>query len=88
MEVSKMTIDMFATGALIWIPSNTRRWVNDKEQLQIFPTSLSMTKVPMLGIFKGYSWNGECEVLCADGVWSFEQGDLKRYQGAREINRC
>ena len=33
----------------------------------------------MLGIFKGYTWSCECEVLCADGVWSFDQGDIKPY---------
>ena len=35
-------INLFNTGALIWIPSQTRRWVNDKEQLQIFPNMLSV----------------------------------------------
>lgn len=72
-------INLFNTGALIWIPSDTKRWINDKEQLQIFPHTTSITKVPMLGIFKGYTWSGECEVLCPDGVWSFAQDDLKIY---------
>ena len=83
-------INLFNTGALIWIPSDTRRWLNDKEQLQIFPNMLSVTKVPMLGIFKGYTWSGECEVLCADGVWSFDQGDIKPYvvKKQKEVSVC
>ncbi len=77
-------INLFNTGTLIWIPSNTKRWVNDKEQLQIFPTIQSITKVPMLGVFKGYTWSGECEVLCPDGIWSFDQGDLKIYNSTKK----
>jgi len=76
-------INLYNIGALIWIPSSTKRWVNDKEQLQIFPQHLSVTRIPMLGIFKGYTWGGDCEVLCPDGVWSFDQGDIKPYSNKR-----
>ena len=72
-------INLFNAGALIWIPSETKRWVNDTEQLKIFPSVYSFTKMPMLGIFKSYTWSGECEVLCPDGVWSFDQKDIKPY---------
>lgn len=83
-------INLYNIGALIWIPSSTRRWVNDKEQLQIFPNMLSVTKTPMLGIFKGYTWSGECEVLCPDGVWNFDQQDIKPYvtKKPREVSVC
>ena len=83
-------ISMFSIGALIWIPQSTRRWVNDKEQLQIFPNMLSVTREPMLGIFKGYTWSGECEVLCPDGLWSFDQKDIKAYitKKPKEVNLC
>ena len=83
-------INLFNTGALIWIPSETRRWINDKEQLQIFPQTQSVTRVPMLGIFKGYTWSGECEILCPDGIWSFDQGDIKPYTAKqkKELKTC
>lgn len=75
-----MQIRIFNAGALIWIPSHTKRWLdNDGDQLKIFPHTLSVTKRPMLGIFKCYNFNGNAEVLCPDGIWSFEKDDLKPY---------
>ena len=76
-------INLYNIGALIWIPSDTKRWINDTEQLKIFPSSYSITKMPMLGIFKGYTWSGECEVLCPDGIWAFEQSDIRAYTHKR-----
>ena len=81
-----MTLDMFVKGALLWIPQNTRRWVEDPNQIQLFPHTLSVTRQPMLGVFKGYNFSGTCEVLCPDGVWSFEQNDVKPYNGIKGVN--
>ena len=63
-------ISLFKSGALVWLPSNSRRfrWGEGVRQLSLFPQDYSITKVPLIGVLKGYTDRGDCEVLFQDGT--------------------
>ena len=81
-------INLFSKGALLWIPSQTKRWASDGDQLKLFPSTMSITKVPMLGVFKTYTWSGDVEVLCPDGVWVISNSDAKLYLNKKSEVVC
>ena len=70
---------MFKTGDLVYVPQSVHRFVknslNDELKLDYYK-SLSITKKPMLGIFKQFSEGGECVVTFADGAWMISLKDI------------
>jgi hypothetical protein len=74
-------ISLFKSGALVWLPSESKRfrW-STKTQLELFPKDYSITKVPLIGVLKGYTLRGDCEVLFQDGIWEVEARDLSSYE--------
>ena len=74
-------ISLFSPGALVWLPAETKRfqWENNL-QLELFPKKYSITKIPLIGVLKGYTDRGDCEVLFQDGIWNVETKDLSSYE--------
>ena len=81
-------IYLFSPGALVWLPAETRRfqWENDL-QLELFPKKYSVTKIPLIGVLKGYTSRGDCEILFRDGIWNVETKDIKSYEDSPEQRR-
>jgi hypothetical protein len=84
------SISLFRPGSLVWLPAQAKRfrWESNL-QLEIFPKDYSITKIPLIGILKGYTNRGDCEVLFRDGIWDVEAKDLSTYVdtlGQRERN--
>ena len=81
-------LSLFRPGALVWLPASSRRfrW-SDSLQLELFPKEASITKVPLIGVLKGYNNRGECEVLFQDGIWDVEAKDLSSYEDTPEQRR-
>ena len=76
---------LISVGSLVWLPASSRRWVwNENAQLALFPEITSITKIPMIGVVKGYTNAGDCEVLLPDGVWQVQLRDLKEYYGEKD----
>ena len=81
-------ISLFRPGALVWLPANTRRYKwSDSLQLELFPKEYSITKVPLIGVLKGYTDRGDCEVLFQDGLWDVEPNNLSSYENTPEQRR-
>ena len=82
-------ISLFKSGALVWLPSNSRRfrWGEGVRQLSLFPQDYSITKVPLIGVLKGYTDRGDCEVLFQDGIWEVESKDLSSYEDTPQQRR-
>ena len=78
-------ISLFRPGALVWLPAESRRfrWSSDL-QLELFPKEASITKIPLIGVLKGYNNRGECEVLFQDGIWEVESQHLSSYEDTPE----
>tara|TARA_B100000131_G_C17875029_1_gene515855 strand:- start:248 stop:535 length:288 start_codon:yes stop_codon:yes gene_type:complete len=81
-------ISLFRPGALVWLPANTKRfkWGTDV-QLELFPEEYSITKIPLIGVLKGYSNRGDCEVLFPDGLWDVEPKELYSYEDSPHQRR-
>ena len=73
-------LSLFSPGALVWLPASAKRvrWSSDL-QLELFPKEYSLTKVPLIGVLKGYTDRGQAEVLFQDGIWDVEPNDLFDY---------
>jgi len=83
-----MNLDLFSVGSLVWLPAHSKRfrWVNNL-QLELFPKEASITKIPLIGVLKGYNNRGDCEVLFQDGIWDVEARDLSSYEDTPEQRR-
>tara|TARA_B100000131_G_scaffold308394_1_gene337690 strand:- start:889 stop:1176 length:288 start_codon:yes stop_codon:yes gene_type:complete len=81
-------ISLFKPGALVWLPAETKRfrWSDDL-QLELFPKEYSITKIPLIGVLKGYTDRGDCEVLFQDGIWNIESKDVKDYEDSPSQRR-
>jgi len=55
--------------------------------LELFPKKYSITKIPLIGVLKGYTDRGDCEVLFQDGIWNVETRDLSSYENTPEQRR-
>ena len=79
---------LFSPGTLVWLPAETKRfqWENNL-QLELFPKKYSITKIPLIGVLKGYTDRGDCEVLFQDGIWNVETRDLSSYENTPEQRR-
>ena len=79
-------MNLISIGSLVWLPADSKRWVWDrsKGQLSLFPEVASITKIPMIGVLKGYTNAGDCEVLLPDGVWEVQIRDLYEYSGDKD----
>jgi len=79
---------LFSPGSLVWLPANSRRYKwSDDLQLELFPKEYSVTKIPLIGVLKGYNNRGECEVLFLDGIWDVESKHLSSYENTPEQRR-
>ena len=83
-----MNESLFSVGSLVWLPADSRRfrWADDL-QLDLFPKQASITKIPLIGVLKGYNNRGDCEVLFQDGIWDVEARDLSSYEDTPEQRR-
>ncbi len=81
-------ISLFSPGSLVWLPASSKRYRwSDNLQLEIFPKECSVTKIPLIGVMKGYSDRGDCEVLFQDGIWDVEIRDLSSYEDSPDQRR-
>ena len=82
-------MNLINIGSLVWLPAESRRWVWCKAngQLPLFPETQSTTKIPMIGVLKGYTSAGDCEVLLPDGVWEVQVRDLYEYNVEKNGSR-
>ncbi len=81
-------ICLFKPGSLVWLPANAKRYKwSDDLQLELFPKEYSITKIPLIGVLKGYTDRGDCEVLFQDGIWDVETKDLSSYEDSPQQRR-
>ena len=81
-------ISLFSPGTLVWLPAQSKRYKwSDDLQLELFPKEYSITKIPLIGVLKGYTDRGDCEVLFQDGIWNIDQKDIKSYEDTPQQRR-
>jgi hypothetical protein len=56
------------TGDLVHVPSDVYRFKKEDLQLDFF-SSIKVTDVPMLGLFRKYLSEKQCLITFADGEW-------------------
>ena len=83
-----MSMDLLNVGSLVWLPAESKRfrWA-ENVQLELFPKEYSITKIPLIGVLKGYNNRGDCEVLFQDGIWDVEPKHLSSYEDTPEQRR-
>jgi len=70
---------MFKTGDLVYVPQSVHRFVKNSldDELKLdYYKYLSITKKPMLGVFKQFAESGECVVAFSDGTWMINLKDI------------
>ena len=73
---------MFKTGDLVYIPQSVHRFLRNSldDELKLdYYKSLSITKKPMLGVFKQFTNAGECVVAFPDGTWMINLKDIYHF---------
>jgi len=73
---------VFKIGDLVYIPQSVHRFMRNslEDDLRLdYYKSLSITKKPMLGVFRQLTNSGECLVAFPDGTWMINLKDIYHY---------